>query len=113
MTARQFALKAPAAIFFILKLLRSYGHCTMVISVLQKPDVLGESSIRKQLARQIARRAQRTNKRSQFMDVIRCLSAGAVAERKTTEFTTAREAACYRRHTHLVTGTQGWTVGGG
>jgi hypothetical protein len=47
------------------------------------------------------------------MDVIRCLSAGAVAERKTTEFTTAREAACYRRHTHLVTGTQGWTVGAG
>jgi hypothetical protein len=47
------------------------------------------------------------------MDVIRCLSAGAVAERKTTEFTTAREAACYRRRTHLVTGTQGWTVGGG
>jgi hypothetical protein len=36
MTARQFALKAPAAIFFILKLLYSYGHCTMVISVSQK-----------------------------------------------------------------------------
>jgi hypothetical protein len=29
-------LKAPAAIFFILKLLYSYGHCTMVISVSQK-----------------------------------------------------------------------------
>jgi hypothetical protein len=33
MTARQFALKAPAAIFFILKLLYGYGHCTMVMSV--------------------------------------------------------------------------------
>jgi len=33
MTARQFALKAPAAIFFILKLLYNYGLCTMVIFV--------------------------------------------------------------------------------
>src|SRR5260370_41844174 len=36
MTARQFALKAPAAIFFILKPLYNYGHCTMVISVWAK-----------------------------------------------------------------------------
>src|SRR5260370_3947358 len=40
MTARQFALKAPAAIFFILKLLYSYGHCTMVISVSQSQAFL-------------------------------------------------------------------------
>ena len=46
------------------------------------------------------------------MDVIRCLSAGAVAKRKTTEFTTACEAACYRRHTHLMIEMQGGTVGG-
>src|SRR6266581_7579218 len=36
MTARQFALKAPAAIFFILmKLLYNHGRCTMFISLRQ------------------------------------------------------------------------------
>src|SRR5205823_6909628 len=33
MTARQFVLKEPAAIFFIPKLLNSYGHYTMVTSL--------------------------------------------------------------------------------
>src|SRR6266700_2558415 len=42
MTARQFALKAPAAIFFILmKLLYNHGRCTMFISLRQKWETLG------------------------------------------------------------------------
>src|SRR5882762_1186727 len=64
------------------------------------------------MPRPIARGAQRTNKTSQFMDVFRCLSAGAVAKRKTTEFTAAREAAWYRHHTHLVIEMWEGTVGG-
>jgi hypothetical protein len=32
-TARQLALKEPAAIFFTRKLHYDHGHCTMVISV--------------------------------------------------------------------------------
>src|ERR1700687_5676713 len=40
MTARQFALKTPAAIFFIQRLLYGYGHCTMVIFTPQNPITL-------------------------------------------------------------------------